>query len=82
MLTIGTSMVKGIRMKELNKYLTNTFAKLRSFSGAKINNEVTSDNNGIRTHNHLVRKRTLNHLAKTIQPFNFRYRACFEQGVP
>ena len=23
-----------------------------------------SDNNGIRTHNHLVRKRTLNHLAK------------------
>ena len=26
-----------------------------------------SDSNGIRTHNHLVRKRTLNHLAK---PFN------------
>ena len=35
-LIIGTSMVEGLRMKELNKYLTNSFSKRRSFSGAKI----------------------------------------------
>ena len=42
------------------------------------------DCNGTRTHNHLVRKRTLNHLAKLFKPccshLNFRYSACFEQG--
>ena len=31
-------------------------------TGAK--SEVLSDCNGTRTHNHLIRKRTLNHLAK------------------
>ena len=43
-----------------------------------------SDCNGIRTHNHLVRKRTLNHLAKLARCSHliFRYGACFEQGVP
>ena len=57
-----------------------------------------SDSNGIRTHNHLVRKRTLNHSAKLARLFvyelsgcwfefrcchlNLRYRACFEQKVP
>ena len=61
-----------------------------------------SDSNGIRTHKDLVRKRTLNHLAKLaslaiwlnvrlrtkwlwvrvlLSHLNFRYRACFEQGV-
>ena len=30
----------------------------------KINNNLTNDCNWIRTHNHLVHKRTLNHLAK------------------
>lgn len=34
-LIIGTTMVKGFRMKELNRCLTNSFAKLRSFPGAK-----------------------------------------------
>ena len=37
------------------------------------------DCNWTRTQNHLVLKRTLNHLAKL---FTFRFRACFEQGVP
>ena len=43
-----------------------------------------SDCNGIWTHNHLVRKRTLNHLVKLFRSshINFRYGACFEQGVP
>ena len=41
-----------------------------------------SDCNWTRTHNHLVRKRTLNHLAKLASHLNFRFRACFEQGVP
>ena len=53
------------------------------------------DSNGIQTHNHLVRKRTLNHFAKLAKwltcvvstylygiHLNFRYRACFEEGVP
>ena len=36
-----------------------------------------------RTHNHLVHKRTLNHLAK-LNWFHacFRFRGCFEQGFP
>ena len=33
------------------------------------NNYSLSDSNGIRTHNHLVRKRTLNHLAKLAKWF-------------
>ena len=62
-----------------------------------------SDCNWIRTHNHLVHKRTLNHLAiwpawlngwvfvyelsgcgfeSSCSHFTFRFRACFEQGVP
>ena len=51
------------------------------------------DCNGTRTHNHLVRKRTLNHLvlvyklsgcgfASRCSNLSFRFRACFEQGVP
>ena len=35
------------------------------------------DCNETRTHNHLIGKRTLNHLAKLAS-----LRACFEQGVP
>ena len=31
---VGTSMVKGIKMKEVNSQLRNSFAKLRSFHGA------------------------------------------------
>ena len=30
---VGTTMVKGIRMKEVNSQLRNSFAKLRSFPG-------------------------------------------------
>ena len=56
-----------------------------------------SDCNGTRTDNHLVRKRTLNHLAKWLSVrlrtkglwvrvgcshLNLRYRASLEQGVP
>ena len=55
-----------------------------------------SDNNEIRTHKHLIRKRTLNDFAKLASyiyelsgcefksrycHLNFRYGACFEQGV-
>ena len=55
----------------------------------------TNDSNVIRNHNHVGRKRTLNHLAKWFlyelsdcgfesccYHWNFRYGACFEQGVP
>ena len=67
-------------------------------------NTPLSDNNGIRIHNHLVRKRIFNHsfmnvfvclLTKVFVNevsgcgfesrcchLNFRYDACFEQGVP
>ena len=38
-----------------------------------------SDYNRTQTHNHLVRKRTLNHLVKLDSHLNFRYQACFEQ---
>ena len=41
-------------------------------------NVVNCNCKGTRTHNHLVRKRTLNHSFKHI----FRYGACFEQDVP
>ena len=54
----------------------------------------TNDSNVIRNHNHVVRKRTLNHLAKWVVyelsgcrfesrccHLNFRYGDCFEQGV-
>ena len=42
---------------------------------------------GIRTHSHFKCKRTLNHSAKFVTEsrcchLNFRYRACFKQGVP
>ena len=35
-LIAGTSMVKGIRMREVNSQLRNSFAKLRSFPGATL----------------------------------------------
>ena len=51
-----------------------------------------SDCNWTRTHNHLVHKQTLNHLAKLAQVvvgfesscghLNFRFHTCFNQGVP
>ena len=52
----------------------------------------SNNSNGMRTHNHLVCKGTLNHLAKLGElsacrfesrccHLNFRYRACFKQGV-
>ena len=83
--------------------------------GTTYENNPSTDSNMIQTHNHLVHKRTLNHLAiypfSQLNPFmteavnqwtgsanqwadfylmtasvmkglNFRYRACFEQGVP
>lgn len=33
---LGTSMVKGMRMKEFNQHLKNSFCKLRSFPGASL----------------------------------------------
>ena len=35
-LIAGTSMVKGVRMKEVNSQLRNSFAKLKSFPGATL----------------------------------------------
>ena len=56
---------------------------------------IICDCNDIQTHNHLILKRTLNHFAKLAKwltyvvstylygiHLNFRYRACFEEGVP
>ena len=53
------------------------------------------DSNGIQTCSHLVLKRTLNHFTKLVKwltcvastclygiHLNFRYRTCFEKGVP
>ena len=37
---VGTSMVKGIRMKEVNSQLRNSFAKLRSFPGATMEGTI------------------------------------------
>ena len=64
---------------------TNSLLK----EGAK--SEVLSDCNWTRTNNHLVRKRTHDHLVFinkqfvkehfVNEHFNFRFRACFEQGV-
>ena len=61
----------------------------------EINNKKLCDNNGIQTHNQLVRKRSvrLNDWAFVYElsscgfesrccHLNFRYGACFEQGVP
>ena len=47
------------------------------------------DSNGIQTHNHLVHKRTLNHLTSLAKWSSvhlgtksyFRYGSCFKQGV-
>ena len=36
MFIVGTSMVKSIRMKEVNKQLCNSFVKLRSFPGTTL----------------------------------------------
>ena len=64
--------------------------------------DLNRNSNGIRTHNHLVRKQTLNYLDWPVwrsgwvfvyeltgcgfksccNHVNFRYRACFERGVP
>ena len=41
---------------------------------AAIFSNFLSDSNGIRTHNHLVRKRTLNHLASLAKWLSFRLR--------
>ena len=48
------------------KHLNNSRLHLNDKGSYKLNNILVSlsDCNGIRTHNHLVRKRTLNHLAK------------------
>ena len=53
---------------------------------------IINDCNWTRTQNHLVRKWTLNHLfiyelsgsgfESSCSHLNFRFRACFEQGVP
>ena len=55
----------------------------------KRNWNISSDSNGIRTKQPISRKRTLNHLAKLACGLefwcchlSFRYRACFESGVP
>ena len=37
MFILGTNMVKGIKMKEVNSQLRNSFAKLISFYGATLN---------------------------------------------
>ena len=36
MFIVGTSMVKSMRMKEVNKQLRNSFVKLRSFPGTTL----------------------------------------------
>ena len=85
------------------RWLAQVVQKMFSFqifrnSGKRWKLIGLSDSNGIRTHNHLVRKRTLNHSTKLARLFvyelsgcwfesrcchlNFRYRTCFEQEVP
>ena len=58
----------------------------KSLLEAEAISEVLSDSNEIRTNNHLVRKGTLNHLAKLVSwlgcYLNLRYGACFDQGLP
>ena len=42
----------------------NHLGNVRNSKRTRKHQDVLSDCNGTRTHNHLVRKRTLNHLAK------------------
>ena len=85
-----------------NAFLSDSF--LKSFHFSNLIMKLFSDCNGTRTHNQLVRKQTLNHLAKLansvkmiglsvrlrtkwlwlrvpLQSLNFRFPACFEQGL-
>ena len=65
---------------------------MEKLPAVKLNNINGNDSNGIQTHNHLVRKRTLNHLMAVAVSsllvesrwchLNFRYRVCFQQGIP
>ena len=51
-------------------------------AGNRYNIWSLSDHNGIRTHNYLNHKRTLNHLAELASHFNFRHCTYLEQGLP
>ena len=66
---------------------------LKNLQGIDSCNSLHSpDFNGTQSYNHLVRKRTLNHFGQSGQfgygfesrysHLNFRFRPCFEQGVP
>ena len=82
-------------VSELNYHTTKLFTK--NLLGIEMRKTQTLiECNWTRAHNHLVDKRTLNHLAKLAKFYelggcgfeyscshlNFRFRACFEQGVP
>ena len=51
-----------VHLKSQTKYLTKV--EKSSKIGQEKKGLISSDCNGIRSHNHLIRKRTLNHLAK------------------
>ena len=72
------------KLKSIRRPLIRTLDHTVIIETVECQKRCDSDKNGIRTHNHLVRKRTLNHLAKLALKLhlNFRYDACFEQGVP
>ena len=62
----------GILLKGISKSIKNEtkeqeggfLSMLLGTLGASLLGDLLTDCNGTRTHNHLVRKRTLNHLAK------------------
>ena len=70
-------------------------SRILQFSKSIFKHNTLCNRDGIQTHNHSVRKWTLNHFAKLAKwltcvvstylysiHVNSRYRACFEEGVP
>ena len=74
---------------EFCKIFKNSFFnRTPPVAASSVDKTYFSDCNGIRTQNHLFRKRTLNLLSKLAKlacccsHLNLRYRTCFEEVVP
>ena len=80
-----------VLISQSNKGFTTTVYHKATFSRVYSNFNGFSDCNWIRTHSHLVHRGTLNHFVyklsgcgfeSSCSHLNFKFRACFEQGVP
>ena len=87
-------MEPGLGLDTTTLNIKKCFGKMSIYSKQHLSKaRASSDCNGIRNHNHLIRERTLNLLVFVYElcgcgfesrwsHLNFRYRTCFEQGVP